>query len=108
MIKTQTLDMDSVSQQLVEHFRREGKSLREIGEWLGVGESFISRVARGERNLTLAHLAKLEKVLGKPMSLILFELRRDSVPARHREMYTEALRILTESDKLIRRLKRRP
>jgi transcriptional regulator with XRE-family HTH domain len=54
---------------------------------LGVGKSYISRVAAGQRALTIEHLATLERALGKPMALLLLEgsSRADDAPERVRE-----------------------
>lgn len=46
---------------------------KKIGEMIGCSESYISRVASGERAFTLEHLTLLEKKLNKPVPLLLLE-----------------------------------
>jgi plasmid maintenance system antidote protein VapI len=94
----------SHSMDVVEYFRGQGSSLQEIGEWLDLSESFVSRVARGERSFTLAHLARLERIVGTSLPLLLLEARRKDVPEQHREMYEEAIRLLKVSAKFRRRV----
>ena len=42
-------------------------TLRQIGALMGLQESFICRVRKGERDFTLQRLQKLETALGKPL-----------------------------------------
>jgi len=50
---------------------------------LAVSRSFISRVAAGQRALTIEHLATLERALGKPTALLLLEGAGDPSDAAH-------------------------
>ena len=63
-------------------------TLREIGELMGLKESFISRVRKGERSFTLQRLQKLEASLGKPLTVILIEATPiESAPAKLKPLY---------------------
>jgi transcriptional regulator with XRE-family HTH domain len=53
--------------------QQQGRTYKMIGDMIGCGESYISRVANGKRAFTLKHLAALEKKLGKPMPLLILE-----------------------------------
>lgn len=94
----------SLSSDIVGYFRRQGKRLKEIGEWLDLSESFISRVARGERHFTLAHLDRLEEVVGTPLPLLLMEASRNEIPESQLEMYEGAVNILRAGVQLRKRL----
>jgi len=63
-------------------------TLREIGELMGLKESFISRVRKGERSFTLQRLQKLETSLGKPLTMILIEATPvESAPKELKPLY---------------------
>ena len=82
----------TVSRDIVKYLRGQGQTLGQIGKSMDLSESFISRVLKGERSFTLKHLAKLEKVLKKPLPLILLESTDpNSAPAELRTLY-EAFR----------------
>jgi transcriptional regulator with XRE-family HTH domain len=82
----------TVSRDIVKYLRGQGRTLDQIGKSMGLSESFVSRVLNGERSFTLKHLAKLEKVLKKPLPLILLESADpNSAPAELRTIY-EAFR----------------
>lgn len=90
-----------LSAELVEYFRRQGKTLREIGEMMDLGESFVSRVAKGKRRFTIDHLATLEKKLGKPLPLLLLETTPiESVPEDLRNLYAELAQLLRRSGEM--------
>ena len=55
---------------------RNDRSLKQIGALMGVGESFICRVRKGQRDLTLKHLVRLEKSLGEPAVQLFIEAMR--------------------------------
>lgn len=76
----------TVSINVVNYLRDQGMTLKEIAGLMDVSESFISRVRNGHRSLTLQHLERLEKVLGKPLSIILMEAT--PVEATPRELAT--------------------
>jgi transcriptional regulator with XRE-family HTH domain len=58
---------------LIERLIQQGLRQTEIAKVMGVTKSFISRVAAGQRALTLEHLARLEEKLKKPVALFLIE-----------------------------------
>ncbi|MBW8014661.1 MAG: helix-turn-helix transcriptional regulator [Planctomycetes bacterium] len=64
-----------VSRNIVRAIRRGADKMtyKKIGEMIGCSESYISRVANGERAFTLEHLTLLEKKLNKPLPLLLLE-----------------------------------
>ncbi|MCY2951517.1 MAG: helix-turn-helix transcriptional regulator [Planctomycetota bacterium] len=72
------------SAELIRQLVDSGHTQTEIAHMLGVGKSYISRVAAGQRALTIEHLATLERALRKPMALLLLEgsSRADDAPER--------------------------
>ncbi len=90
---------------LVAYLREQGKTLRQIGEMVGLSESFVSRVAKGERSFTLDHLALFERRLGEPLSVLIMEsVWARTIDAEHKPAYDEALRVLRELGEFRRRL----
>lgn len=84
-----------LSAALVAHLRRDGKSLRQIGEMVGLSESFVSRVAKGERSFTIEHLALFEEALGEPLpALIMQAMWSHDLPARQQREFDAALELL--------------
>ncbi len=97
----------SISASLVGHLRGQGKTLREIGEMIGLSESFISRVAKGERSFTLDHLSAFEQQLGEPLpALLLQAMPRGNLTARQQAAFDEALQLLREIGEFRRSLAR--
>lgn len=93
--------MRSLSALLVDNLRGQGKTLREIGEHIGVSESFMSRVANGENNLTIDHLVALERALRRPLPLLLLDAcRQNGVPAGLRDHYERLVAVLSESGEM--------
>jgi transcriptional regulator with XRE-family HTH domain len=79
----------------VSYLRGQGKTLRQIGEMVGLSESFISRVARGERSFTLDHLSAFEQQLGEPLPVLLLQtMSRRDLTARQQATFDEALQLL--------------
>jgi transcriptional regulator with XRE-family HTH domain len=72
------------SAELIRQLVKGGRKQIQIAGMLQVTKSFISRVAAGQRALTLEHLAMLERVLGKPIALLVLEgtARVDDAPER--------------------------
>ncbi len=71
----------NLSADLVRHLQAQGMTLRQIGERMGLSESFISRVANRKRSLTIEHLLRLQEAMGTPLPLLLLEaVTHDSVP----------------------------
>ncbi len=78
----------AISTRIVKHLHAQGMTLKEIGALMGLKESFISRVGKGQRSLTLEHLTRLEDALGKSLPAILVHATPlDSVPKKLRPMY---------------------
>lgn len=100
----------SLSRDLVTYLREQrGMSLRAIGELVGLSESFISRVARGERHLTDEHLARFETALGEPLAVLLLDaVDRSQIPEANRAMFEEGLRLVRTVSELSDSLRRPP
>ena len=62
-----------VSADIVRHLRDREMTLKEIGAIIHCSESFVCLVAKGQRSLTLNHLAMLEKHFGIPIPQLLLE-----------------------------------
>jgi DNA-binding transcriptional MerR regulator len=78
----------TISRNVVKYLQAKGMELKKIGALLDLSESFISRVGRRERSFTLEHLDKLEKMLKKPLPIILIEaVEMSSVPKDLRNAY---------------------
>lgn len=79
----------TVSSNIVRYLQdREHMTLRQIGALMGLQESFICRVRKGERDFTLQRLQKLEAALGKPLTMILIEATPvDEAPRQLRPLY---------------------
>ncbi len=82
------------SAELIRQIAHRGRAQTEIAAMLGVTKSFVSRVAAGQRALTIEHLVKLEQTLGKPVALLLMEGAADEgqEQARERQRLVELLR----------------
>jgi transcriptional regulator with XRE-family HTH domain len=91
----------SLSAEVVTFLREQGLTLKEIGQLLDLSESFMSRVARGERSLTIDHLKKLEQNLNQPLPLLLLQATaKTSISKELRPYYDEALKLLERSGRL--------
>ncbi len=85
----------NLSADLVRHLQSQGMTLRQIGESMGLSESFISRVAHRKRSLTIEHLLRLQEATGTPLPLLLLEaVTQDSVPESLAPLYEEAREVL--------------
>lgn len=83
----------SFSAKVVNYFISQGKTLKQIAKWLALNESFIKSVARGERCFTVAHVDRLEKVVGTSLALLMLEAQREDVAEEHRQMYEDVLNV---------------
>ena len=92
----------SLSADLVAYLRdSRGMSLRQIGELVDLSESYVSRVANGQRRFTLEHLDRFEKALGQPLPLLLLEACwKPKAPSGEQAMFDEALALLRRSASL--------
>lgn len=85
----------NLSADVVRHLQAQGMTLRQIGESMGLSESFISRVAHRRRSLTIEHLLRLQDATGKPLPLLLLEATNDdSVPESMAPLYEKARAVL--------------
>ncbi|MBN2210161.1 MAG: helix-turn-helix transcriptional regulator [Sedimentisphaerales bacterium] len=70
-------------------------TLKQIGQLIGVSESFISRVANRQRNFTTKHLIDFEAALGRPVALLLLSTTpRNSIPQNMRRAYDMLVKLL--------------
>ena len=89
----------TLSSDIVRYLQSQGLTLRTIGELLGLSESFVSRVRRRQRSLTLEHLAKLEQATGQALPMILLAATElDSVPAESRPVYEVFRNLFAQAD----------
>ncbi|OHB65959.1 MAG: hypothetical protein A2Y77_05135 [Planctomycetes bacterium RBG_13_62_9] len=78
----------TLSSDIVKYLQEQGLTLRKVGDLLGLSESFISRVRKKQRSLTLDHLVKLEQATGRALPVILLEATElSSVPDKLRPIY---------------------
>jgi transcriptional regulator with XRE-family HTH domain len=98
----------SLSSDLVWYLRhQQGKTLRQIGEMIAVSESYVSRVANGERNFTIEHLVMFERMLGQPLPILLLEaVWKGRVPAESRGVFEKGVELLREGASLEQALAR--
>ena len=95
VLKSSEID-SALSRDIVKYLRNKKKKLKEIGELTGLSESFISRVARGERTFRIEHLVQIERNLGRPLPLLLLEATElESLSGKLPELY-KSLRTLLE------------
>ncbi len=80
--------------------RAEGMTLKQIAGLLDVSESFISRVARGQRTLTEKHISLLSRRLNRSVPLLVVEsFLDDDMPTETRAMVLEAIELLRASER---------
>ena len=86
----------SVPADVVGYLRAEkGMTLQQIATLTGTTESFISRVGRGQRNLTVEHLYKLEAHLKESLPLLLLRaMPRESLPEQLQPLFDQAVELL--------------
>lgn len=98
----------NLSADLVKYLQSQDMILRQIGDAVGLSESFISRVAHKKRSLTIEHLLRLQEALGKPLPLLLLEATsQDSVPQQLAPVYAKAREVLAAGVTLEHSAKRR-
>ncbi|HPC96575.1 MAG TPA: helix-turn-helix domain-containing protein [Sedimentisphaerales bacterium] len=98
----------NLSADLVRHLQSQGMTLRQIGESMGLSESFISRVAHRKRSLTIEHLLRLQEATGTPPPLLLLEaITHDSVPESLAPLYEKAREVLTAGAEVPRSARKR-
>jgi len=101
-MKTRTKTrMNEPSQDVILYLRSRGKTQAQIGKMLGVGESYISRVANGTRNLTVNHLERLAEKMDMALpELLAAATPMESVPRKFRPLYEGFLGVMRLSDRL--------
>lgn len=62
---------------------KKGWSRKDLTEKLGRGESYISRLLKGDMNLTLETLEDLERTLGEPLLTESIRPSKTSIKATH-------------------------
>ncbi len=98
----------NLSADLVKYLQSQGMTLRQIGDTMGLSESFISRVAHKKRSLTIEHLLRLQEAIDKPLPLLLLEATsQDSVPQPLAPLYAKAREVLAAGMALEQSAKRR-
>jgi len=86
--KSKKAQTHSISSDIVDYFRQDGMSLKQIGNLAELSESFISRVWRGKREFTIKHLLKFAKALNQPLVLLLIAVNKDdSLHQKIRDFY---------------------
>ena len=96
---------NSFSVDVVEYLLQRGMSLADIASTLGVTKSFVSRVKSRQRNLTVDHLLILERILGKPLPLLLIEATpKTEVPAHLRPLYEATKAVIRSGYRLRKQL----
>lgn len=86
----------SLSTAIVQHLQHNRRmTLKQIGKLIGGSESFISRVATGQRNFTLPHLVALEEKLGESLPVLLLQARpAANLSPEQQEAFDSALELL--------------
>ncbi len=100
--RLESVSSSALPADVVGYLRAEkGMTLKQIAAITGTTESFISRVASGQRNLTVEHLQRIEAHLQEPLPLLLLRaMPRDSFPEALQPLYDQAaelLKVLGES-----------
>ena len=88
---------ETLSAGIIQMLRQEGKTLKAIGELMGLSESAISLVNKGKRNLTIDRLQLLEKNLNRPLPKILLQtIDLEAVPPDMQKSYRALKRALVD------------
>ena len=91
----------TLSSAIVTYLVKEGLTLKQIGNLIGLSESFISYVKKGTRNFTIAHLGKLEKSLKQPLPLLFLQtIDEKTIPKELKPQYKALRDALTKSAEL--------
>lgn len=91
----------TISADIVRFLREEkNMTLKQIGDLMKLSESFISRIASGQRGFRIEHLVLLEESLNFPFPLLILISRdKKSIPSKLRRAY-ESGRIAYESGRI--------
>ena len=89
---------NSISTDIIRQLQKKGRTLKDIGKLMGLSESSISRVRKGDRSLTMLRLRKLEAKLNVPIPLLLLQaIDPTSVPKELKAQYEALREIFTKS-----------
>ncbi len=95
----------TLSENIMDYLLKQGLSQSQVSRILGVGRSFISHVAHGQRQMTFDHLEKLATGLDMTVpELLARSTPPSSVPLRQRKRYRLFLHGLTASVNLQKHL----
>ena len=85
-----------VGRRIREERERLGRRLEEVAGAIGVSESYLSRIERGERGLDSLVLRRISTELGVPMDRFFIPTSYESVHARSGEGSTAAMKPMME------------
>jgi transcriptional regulator with XRE-family HTH domain len=93
----------SVSKKIILHLvENKGIAGTQIAKWIGSSRSFVSHVKRGEKNLTIDKLLKLEEGLKQPLPLLFMDVvEKESMSKELKDKYKslqKAWKELSEPD----------
>jgi len=96
-----TKRQDRLSENVIQYLIRQGLSQSRISQVLKVHRSYISRVAAGERDLTVKHMEKLAEAVDMVLpELLVRSTPPESVPLKMRKSYALMLQGLKLSVEL--------
>jgi len=99
-LKNQQKTNERISMNIVKLLQSRGLTLKQIGEMIGHTESYISRVARGQRSFTIEHLTSLEKQLREPLPVLLLKsIDKENLDKQMRPLYQHLKNLLSRSRK---------
>ena len=88
----------SLSAAIVRRLQREGRTLKQIGDMMGLTHAFISQVKSGKKSLTIARLEMLEKALNRPLPIIFLQAVEESPrPKGLERSYRHLTKVLGEN-----------
>ena len=91
----------SLSADIILYLRHLGMTLREVGDLIGLSESFMSRVANKKRSLTVEHLEGIAQAVDMPLPLLLSRaMSKQSVPKHLVPMHRKVQAVLSSGVQL--------
>ena len=89
----------TLSSSIVAYLQKEKRmTLKQVGALMGLSESFVSHVRKGNRNFTIARLRELEKSLNQPLPLLfLATIDKKSIPKKLKPQYEALSKALSKS-----------
>jgi transcriptional regulator with XRE-family HTH domain len=94
----------SLSRRVLAAVLERGMTQSELAAKLGVDRSHISRVKSGEHEFTDAQLERIERVTKVPLPLLMLGEPPAGASAEVRQIYREALELLSEAEAVRRKL----